>query len=387
MSLALLLMWGGPASATEWPADTDWVPVERDGAPLQDACLDAANSWWDLVGDATHPVTYVYSDGTNLWFRMRLAGVPYQGEGWTNFGWGAMFETDWDPDVEKYDFIYYVDGKQDVVTLSENTVATVPFYADVPETDLFAYTADALPSGETNPGYAGYLPAGTDICGGTDQSVDWFVDWFVPWADFTAATGVADLADLAFVLGTSASTQDFSKDYTDCDADDCTWFSTMSDNPTDADGDGVDADDELENGTDPLVADTDGDGLDDGTEGTLGTDPTLPDTDGDGLSDGDEVAAGTDPLSTDTDGGGVGDGDELTAGTDPLDPTDDTPAADTGEDSGTPDATDDVTGDPSVREGELKGTGCGCDTGAGMPGVGALLLAGLAIRRGRRQGR
>ena len=381
MSLALVLMWGGAAFATEWPAETDWVAIERDDAAMQDTCLDAANEWWQLVGDASHPTAYVYADEDNLWFRMRLAGAPFQGDNWKNFGWGVMFETDWDLDVEKYDYIYFVDGKQDVVTLSENTIATSPFTEDMPEVDLLVYLADAVPSGDANEGYAGYVPAESDVCGATDQPVDWFVDWYVPWADFTAATGVTDLADVAYALGTSASTHDFSKDAIDCPEEPCSWFSTISDNDTDADGDGIGASDELAGHTDPFVADTDGDGIEDGTEGTLGTDPTLADTDGDGLSDGDEMAGGTDPLVTDTDGGGVDDGDEVTGGTDPLDPDDD-PITDPDDDNGTT-GDDPTTDDAATSDGENKGTGCGCDAGVGATGAWGLLLAGLAVRRRR----
>lgn len=58
----------------------------------------------------------------------------------------------------------------------------------------------------------------------------------------------------------------------------------------DADGDGLNHDQELSYGTSPILADTDGDGLTDGQEIlSYGTSPTLADTDGDGLTDGQEV--------------------------------------------------------------------------------------------------
>ncbi len=66
----------------------------------------------------------------------------------------------------------------------------------------------------------------------------------------------------------------------------------------DSDLDGLSNEQELDKGTNPLLADTDGDGLTDGEEVfTYHTNPTSPDTDGDGVNDGAEVLAGTDPNS------------------------------------------------------------------------------------------
>lgn len=65
----------------------------------------------------------------------------------------------------------------------------------------------------------------------------------------------------------------------------------------DADQDGLNRDQELLYGTDPLSMDSDGDGLTDWEEIFLyATDPLDPDTDGDGFKDGVEVQYGSDPL-------------------------------------------------------------------------------------------
>ncbi|MBE7213931.1 thrombospondin type 3 repeat-containing protein [Shewanella benthica] len=65
----------------------------------------------------------------------------------------------------------------------------------------------------------------------------------------------------------------------------------------DDDGDDIEDIEELNIGTDPLLADSDGDGIDDGIEYYIyHTNPLLADSDGDGLSDYDEIIAGTDPL-------------------------------------------------------------------------------------------
>lgn len=84
----------------------------------------------------------------------------------------------------------------------------------------------------------------------------------------------------------------------------------------DTDGDGIDDKTELEDGTDPTVAngvaptsDSDGDGLDDADEtGTYGTSPNNKDSDSDGLTDYAEVfVTHTDPTKPDTDADTIGD--------------------------------------------------------------------------------
>lgn len=113
----------------------------------------------------------------------------------------------------------------------------------------------------------------------------------------------------------------------------------------DDDNDGIQDNDEINSGTDPLNSDTDGDGLIDGKELETGTNPLLVDTDGDGILDGkddfpldinqsrdtdgdglsdeDERILGTNLKNPDTDGDGISDGDEVKQGSDPTDPDSD----------------------------------------------------------------
>ncbi|MBI5016377.1 MAG: hypothetical protein HZB55_12930 [Deltaproteobacteria bacterium] len=121
----------------------------------------------------------------------------------------------------------------------------------------------------------------------------------------------------------------------------------------DADGDGLDWNQEYQYGTNPLNPDTDDDGLSDGQEVlvlgtnpldndtdddgfpdawelTYGTDPNSAaspvasqDVDGDGLNWQQEYVRGTNPLDTDTDGDDLSDGQEVARGTDPLNPDSD----------------------------------------------------------------
>lgn len=90
---------------------------------------------------------------------------------------------------------------------------------------------------------------------------------------------------------------------------------TPTPDTSDADGDGLTADEEARLGTNPANPDTDQDGLSDGQEvNDFGTNPLALDTDGDGVTDGDEASGSfgnISPTVADSDNDGLSDGDEL----------------------------------------------------------------------------
>ncbi len=134
---------------------------------MVDPCGDVSgNDWWDVVGTETNPVAFAYNDGTDLWFRLRISDSPYNSTSWNQFGWGVLIESDWDETNPKYDYIVYVDGKTDEVTLAANTFGSIPFTTDPAEVDLQAWSAPLMASGSPTVGYAGYSLAGTNLCGG-----------------------------------------------------------------------------------------------------------------------------------------------------------------------------------------------------------------------------
>ena len=91
---------------------------------------------------------------------------------------------------------------------------------------------------------------------------------------------------------------------------------------SDIDGDGLENENEIIAGTDPINPDTDSDGLLDGEELILNTNPLNSDSDGDHLSDKTETLIGTNPLNSDTDKDGFSDKEEVIAFTSPEDAND-----------------------------------------------------------------
>ena len=156
--------------------------------------------------------------------------------------------------------------------------------------------------------------------------------------------------------------------FEDRDLDGCQDANETSVRLADTDGGGrSDADEQLQDRTDPLLgnddfgADPDADGLLNEDELAAGTDRLNPDTDGDALSDGREVyEAGSDPLNPDSDNGGAPDGLEVAKhGSNPLDPSDDY---------------------VGHLKGELSG-GCHCATQDFNAWLGLVLLVFLRRRR------
>ncbi len=335
-------------NAFAWPASTDWDTVELGGAPITDPCGDVSgNEWWDIVGSGSDAAAWWVEDATDVYFRLRLHDDPTSGGSWRSFGWGVAFETNWE--LTSFEYMLFVNGKDDTVTLYENTTQEADITSDSAEAALVAY------SSTTN---ATYSAIGATVC---SSGSDYYVDWTISRADLAAYTTFSSITETGLVFGTSANAATFQKDIAGWDgsAGTPTLADVVSD--SDWDGDGLDAEEEAALGTDPGDFDSDDDGLGDGDEvDVYGTDPLLDDSDGDGLLDGTEVgltdadldadtdtSAGsfvadedptttTDPTLADTDGGGLDDGAEDTDGdgmidadeTDPNDPTDDLDALD-----------------------------------------------------------
>lgn len=189
----------------------------------------------------------------------------------------------------------------DTIDLCLSPLGTTGSHSDAFDSTSFRFTVnDALPAVPLQPDGSLFIPANA-----ADSDGD----------------GILDVWELYYTgnLTTLTATGDYDNDgLTDVQE------INLGTNPliADTDGDGLTDDAEVNTyHTNPLVADTDGDGLTDGAEvNTYHTNPLLADTDGDGLKDGAEIATGCNPLNPDTDGDGISDGAEvLTYLTNPLD--------------------------------------------------------------------
>jgi outer membrane protein OmpA-like peptidoglycan-associated protein len=343
MSPTLLVTLLTAAPAWAWPAEADWAALTQGGVEIVDPTLDAAGAPQrvDLVGSGTDAALYWWTDGVDLFLRMRLNADPGSSPQPLNTdNFGFLIDTDGDR----------TDYELSVLTWAQGSTLQIHGNAGgIGWTDSPAPTASTVYASPFNAEQYARISASGAGTAGASGDEDWFLDLRVAWADLAAAGGIDAMTGLSIAAATefdNATSFSFSTDlaggdnggsvtlddglsdtvYVDRDGDGLTDFeeADLGTDPEleDTDGDGVSDADELADGTDPTEADTDGDGLTDGEEADLGTDPTEEDSDGDGATDGEEVEGGTDPMEEDSDGDGILDGDELDCGGDDADDRD-----------------------------------------------------------------
>ena len=280
-----------PVFAASWPSDSEWVPLEQSGAVMIDAQADNigtfADGQHDLIGvSGTSPVAYWASDGTTLFFRMRLEEDPESAGFYSLGGWAFAFNDG--ADESTYDWALSVDNAGIFMDMRQ---ATSGGGAQASNTNT-AVSRSALSDGLTRT-----VTAETNL--GSDPDV--YMDLQIDIADFTSITGWTETTAFSMAVMTgdeNANTFD----------SDVTGSGTLSDMTgawsdafgIDQDGDGLTDVEELNFGSDPTDGDSDDDGLDDLAEYNNSTDPLSCDTDGDGLTDGLERGKTTPHADTDT---------------------------------------------------------------------------------------
>ncbi len=316
---ALSLLLCSSTAWAAWPADGDWAALTIGGSPVTDPALDHATgpTRVDLVGSGTDAALYWWTDGVDVFLRMRLNQDPSSSPQPLNTdNFGVLFDLDGDDTTYEVSVQTWVQGS--TLEVHRNTSGTG--WRD--GANASAYAVTATPFGADR---ARVVPTGAGTGGATGDE-DYFLDLAVAWADLAGAGGVTTADPLRLAAASqfnSPTSYAFTTDL--AGADNAAGTPLLGDALSDAviideDQDGLTIFEELEAGTDPTLEDSDGDGLTDAEELALGTDPLDEDTDGDGLLDGEEVELGTSPLLEDTDGDGALDGDEVEGGTDPTIP-------------------------------------------------------------------
>jgi hypothetical protein len=170
-----------------WPTDPQWVALKRGGTALGDPNADtsaAPGSSRDLEGTETYPASYVYSNASQVFFRVRLGANPASANNLAANSWACLLDTD--GRANTYEYVVAVNGAAatDQVELWKNTsTATLDSAADPAETLVTSYSALLDNGVGTTLAHARTLSAVTTLGGTTD----YFLDFAIDQADFQAA--------------------------------------------------------------------------------------------------------------------------------------------------------------------------------------------------------
>ena len=206
-SLLLLALCVSLPSVAEgaWPTTADWNALPKGGGVLTDIAGDAVASR-DIIGDASNPAAYTYSDGDYIYYRIRLNDDPYFG---TNnlkpFGWGFLIDTD--SDFADYEWLIMVDGIGDEIYLAENTTKTgTGDPSDKAEVVVWSQALDET----AGTGNFAVTDTGADI--DIDGTNEFFLDFRIPFSTLTAITGITNDDPIRYFVGSSNSAQTLTTD-------------------------------------------------------------------------------------------------------------------------------------------------------------------------------
>lgn len=194
-----------PSQVHAWPTTSQWIPIYKSSAYLQDPTGDA-NGARNIVSDTNNPAVFIFNDGTNLFFRLRLDNNP-SGQGGQGalqaFGWGVEFDTN--QNAGNYEWLLMLDGisQTEVITLSQNTVqGTLGDPSDRPE--ILKATIPLSGNYQVS-------MANTALNGDTD----YFLDWQFPFATVKQNTGLTDSSPIRLFFGSSSSANNLSSNGAD----------------------------------------------------------------------------------------------------------------------------------------------------------------------------
>ena len=180
--------------AQSFPDAGQWIPMPWKGVYLVDPNGDAKGSR-NVVSSSGKAAAFIFNDGVNMYFRMRLDDDPrMKSEDLQPFGWGVEIDTDFDR--SDFEILILIDGisKIETVTIQKNTIQkNLGDPGDKTEEVAFTYSPAK--------NFTRVTEADTEINGGRD----YFLDWYVSFADFKTASGVDDHSPLHFFWGSSSS--------------------------------------------------------------------------------------------------------------------------------------------------------------------------------------
>jgi uncharacterized surface anchored protein len=191
-----------------FPNDNQYVPVPLDGVPITDPLGDVSPEETDIVGNSTFPAAYYAYDGVNVYFRMRLNSDPRFKNGFRNFAWGVLFDTDGIPST--YEWVLTVNGLNNTLDLAQNTAKIPNSFNDQAEGQDGRGTPNySVPIINFGVARAKIAEDGSKI-DGTD---DYFIDFLIPVPVLFPLLGITAASSLRLFFFTATNANNYNKDF------------------------------------------------------------------------------------------------------------------------------------------------------------------------------
>ncbi|WP_172799202.1 Ig-like domain-containing protein, partial [Bacillus sp. FJAT-29814] len=172
------------AMAKELPK---WIPYGEDIGG------DSSPKRIDIVGDEVYPAVFYYSDSEYIYFRMRVNENPKGPNGFGQFAWTVVFNTD--TKFEGWEYMLTVNGKDERVELWKNAGEKKKGHDWNTEEDYQLWSGPASQ-------YAKIEETETTF----DNDQDYFIDWKISLSTFTDFTKIDINTPFRMFFVTSAST-------------------------------------------------------------------------------------------------------------------------------------------------------------------------------------
>jgi VCBS repeat-containing protein len=164
-------------------AETNWIPYAIDPAG------DENPKKVDIVGDEINHAVYYASDSQFAYFRMRVNENPISKQGFGQFAWTVLFNTD--NNLNNWDYMVTVNGQNETVELWKNDPQTSG-WADAAEVKLWSGSAVE---------YSEVSIANSKF----SDDDDFFITWKIPVGVLHAMTNINLSLPFQMLYSTSAS--------------------------------------------------------------------------------------------------------------------------------------------------------------------------------------
>ena len=198
--VVVLSLLVSPVSA--WPTEEQWNVVVNESGNLTDPIADySGQTDVQIIGNDSYPSAYMFNNGTNFSFRLRVLGEPLKTPSLNYFfqgsNWGVEFDTD--GNTSNYEYILSFSGgnnQQKIEFWKNDHGGSTGYPGDA--AGILLWSIAPVP----NSNWTYFRAVEAPKVWGVDSH---FVDFRMPYDIFQNFTNVTNESSMRLIFGTSAS--------------------------------------------------------------------------------------------------------------------------------------------------------------------------------------